>query len=203
MHPSQHDPFNHQQPPHIANLGAVPQPLAQPAAYAQPFPNAVPTDMRARNAAIALVGCAVLLLVGLVSHAWFTARGGSVGLFGVEECRRSLCQSQSWFDIGRAPMEIKMFSTVGIIGILLALGFLAQAAIMLFKQQAQRVMLVPLNAALGIAAFGCFSFFFHLTFGEMSRKLSVGYAGLLAMGGIIAASIVIGTMIRPLARAAR
>jgi hypothetical protein len=72
---------------------------------------------------------------------------------------------------------------------------------MLFRRQAQRVLLVPLNAALGIAAFGCFSFFFHLAFGEATRKLSVGYAGLFAMGAIITASIIIGSMVRPLARA--
>ena len=107
----------------------------------------------------------------------------------------------SWFDINRAPTELKMFSTVGIIGIVVALGFLAQAAVMLFRRQTHRVMMVPLNATLGIAAFGCFSFFFHLTFGEMSRKLSVSYAGLIAMGGIIAASIIIGAMVRPLTRA--
>ncbi|MDQ3338493.1 MAG: hypothetical protein M4D80_25275 [Myxococcota bacterium] len=168
---------------------------------AHPFPATLPADNRARNAAIALVICGLVLLVGLVSRAWFTTRGGSVGLLGLEECRGAMCRGMSWFDVKRAPTELKLFSTIGIIGIVVALGFLAQAAVMLFRRQSQRVMMVPLNAALGIAAFGCFSFFFHLTFGEMSRKLSVSYAGLFAMGGIIAASIIIGAMVRPLARA--
>jgi len=203
MHPSHQDPFNHQQPPHVTNLGAVPVPLAQPMppALAQPLPTPIPADNRARNAAIALVACGVLLLVGVISRAWFSTRGGNVGLLGLEECRGAICRGMSWFDIKRAPTELKMFSTIGIVGIVVALGFLAQAAAMLFKRQAHRVMMVPLNVALGIAAFGCFSFFFHLTFGEMSRKLSVSYAGLFAMGGIIAASIIIGAMVRPLARA--
>lgn len=205
MHPTHQDPFNQQQPPHVANLGAVPVPLAPPvppAAIAQPFPSALPADNRARNAAIALVVCGLLLLVGLISRAWFSTRGGSVGLLGLEECRGSLCRGMSWFDIKRAPTELKLFSTIGIVGIVVALGFIGQAAAMLFKRQAHRVMMIPLNAALGIAAFGCFSFFFHLTFGEMSRRLEVSYAGLIAMGGIIAASIIIGAMVRPLARVA-
>ena len=161
---------------------------------AHPFPATLPADHRARNAGIALAACGVLLLVGLLSRAWFSTRGGNVGLIGLEG-------GMSWFDVKRAPTELKLFSTIGIIGIVVALGFLAQAAIMLFRREAQRVMMVPLNATLGIAAFGCFSFFFHLTFGEMSRKLSVSYAGLIAMGGIIAASIIIGAMVRPLTRA--
>lgn len=202
MHPSQQDPFTHQQPPHVAHahLGAVPV-APMPPAIAQPFPTPIPADNRARNAAIALVVCGLVLLVGLVSRAWFSTRGGSVGLLGLEECRGVICRGMSWFDVKRAPTELKLFSTIGIIGIVVALGFLGQAAVMLFKRQAQRVMMVPLNAALGVAAFGCFSFFFHLTFGEMSKKLSVSYAGLVAMAGIIAASIIVAAMVRPLARA--
>ena len=160
---------------------------------ASPFPSTLPADHRARNAALALAACAVLLLVGLVSRTWFSARGGTVGLLGLGD-------GVSWFDVKRAPTELKLFSTIGIVGIVVALGLLVQAAIMLFRRQAQRVMLVPLNAALGVAAFGCFSFFFHLAFGEMSKRLTISYAGLVAMSGIIAASIIIGSMVRPLAR---
>jgi hypothetical protein len=201
MHPSNHDPFQHQ-PHHVQYQGAQPVPLAPFAAHPYQTP-ALPLDHRARNAAIALCGAALLLLVGLVSHGWFTGRGdSSVGLLGVEECRRAMCRSMNWFDIPRAPAELKLFATIGIIGIVGAIGFLAQAAIMLFRREAHRVMMVPLNAALGIAAFGCFSFFFHLTFGELSHKLSASYAGVLAMAGIIGASIVIGTIVRPLAKLA-
>ena len=201
MHPTHQDPFKHHQPLRVANLGAVPISLDPPAL--QPFPHALPADTRARNAAIALAVCAILLLVGLVSRSWFTGRGGSLGLLGLEECRGALCRTMSWFDFARAPTELKLFSTIGIAGIVVALGLLGQAAVMLFTRQAHRVMMVPLNAALGIAAFGCFSFFFHLTFGEMSSRLSISFAGLFAMGGIIAASIIVGAMVRPLARISR
>lgn len=201
MHPSQHDPY--QQPHYVQYQGAqpAPAPVAQPP-YATP--SALPVDHRARNAAIALCGAGLLMLVGLISHAWFASGrgGGSVGLLGVEECRRAMCRSMNWFDIPRAPAELKLFSTIGILGILGAVGFLAQAAVVLFRRQPQRVMMIPLNAALGLAAFGCTSFIFHLTFGELSHKLSMSYAGIVAMAGIIGASIVIGTMVRPLAKLA-
>jgi len=194
-----------QQQPHPHNPYAYPPPPPQPTQYQQPQPPslAMPTpmvDQRARNAAIALIATGVMLLVALVSHGWFTARGGGVGLLGVEECRGAVCRGMNWFDIKRAPTELKMFSTIGIIGIVASLAMLVQAAVMLFKRQAQKVALVPLNISLGIAAFGCFSFFFHLAFGEMSRKLSVSYAGLTAMAAIIGASVIIGTMVRPLMR---
>ena len=109
MHPSNHDPYQQHQPHHVQYQGAQPVPLSpyaqQP--YATP---ALPLDMRARNAAIALCGAALLMLIGLISHAWFTARGdGGIGLLGVEECRRGMCHSMSWFDIKRAPVELKMF----------------------------------------------------------------------------------------------
>jgi hypothetical protein len=195
------DPHNYQPPAPQVPYGAYPVPLATPAVGTQA--NAAPhTDPRARNAAIVLAVCGVVMLVGLVSRAWFSTRGGNVGLIGLEECRGALCRGISWFDVKRAPTELKMFSTIGIIGIVGAIAFLLQAAVMLARREAHRVMMVPLNAALGIAAFGCFSFFFHLSFGEMSRKLSTSYAGLLAMGGIIGASIAIGLMVRPLQRAA-
>lgn len=153
------------------------------------------TDNRARNAGIALAACSLVLLIGLISRAWFSSRGGSVGLIGLEG-------GISWFDARRAPTELKLFSTIGIVGIVVALGLLAQATVMLFRRQPQRVLLLPLNAALGIAAFGCFSFFFHLAFGEGAGRLSISYAGVAAMGAIITASIIIGSMVRPLARRA-
>ena len=102
----------------------------------QPFPHAVPADTRARNAGIALVACAAVLLVGIVSRSWFTARGGSLGLLGIEECRGAVCHARSWFDFARAPTELKLFSTIGIVGIVVALGLLGQAAGMLVTRQA-------------------------------------------------------------------
>lgn len=202
MHPSSHDPFQ-PQPQHVPYQGAPPIQMAPPPYAQAPYaPPALPVDLRARNAAIALCGAALLMLVGLISHSWFTARGdGGIGLLGVEECRRSICRSVTWFDMPRGvPFELKLFATLGIIGILGAVGLLAQATVMLVRREAHRVMMRPLNAALGFAAFGCCSFIFHLTFGELSRKLSMSWAGIAAMAGIIGASVIVAVMVRPLTK---
>ena len=199
-----HDPYAYRPPQPQVQLGAYPVPLAAPhhqpqhqqSAYA---PNAA-VDKRARVAAIALLVCGVLLLVGLISRAWFSTRGGNVGLIGLEECRGMMCRGVSWFDVKRAPTELKLFSTIGVVGIVAAFAFVMQAAVMLFKNNARKVMMLPLNIALAVAAFGSFSFFFHLTFGEMSRKLSVSWAGIVAMTGIIVASVIVASIVRPLAK---
>jgi hypothetical protein len=191
----------------IPSLGTAPSAALAPAsagarsaAYAA---RRLIVDTRARNTAIALLGAAALLVIGMISHAWFTARGGNVGLLGIEECHKLMCRSMSWFDVPRAPSELKLFATIGLLGGLAALGFLVQAAVVLFKNAPHRVMTKWLNGSLGLAAFGVFSFFFHLTFGEMSKKLSFGWAGFSAMTAIIGASVVIGTMLRPLTRTNR
>ncbi len=183
------------QPPPGAPVYVPPSPVAM-----QPLPTPF-VDTRARNAAVALIACGAALLVGMISHAWFSTRGGNVGLLGLEECRRSFCQSISWMDVPRAPSELKLFASLGLLGGLAALGFLIQAAVVLFKHQPHRVLTKWLNGSLGLAAFGCTSFLFHLSFGELSKNLSLSWAGFAAMGGIIAASIVVASMLRPLTRA--
>src|SRR5688500_7143412 len=100
MQPTQHDPYNYQPPQPQDDYGAAPVPLTAPALGTQATPA---VDTRARNAAIALVVCGLLLLIGLISRAWFSTRGGNVGLLGVEECRGAICRGMSWFDINRAP----------------------------------------------------------------------------------------------------
>lgn len=153
-------------------------------------PNMSAIDPRMRAAAFALLACAVVLLVGFFSRAWFSS---GVGLLGVD--------TRSWFDVAGAPLALKLFATAGILGIAGAIAFLIHAAVVLFKHQPQSVMMVPLNASLGIAAFGCTSLFLYLTFGDLS--LSPRYAGILTLAAIIGASIVIGKIVRPLARANR
>lgn len=168
--------------PYAPPIGIVASPVA---AIGTERLNAVAPDPRTRYAAVSFIVCGALLLFGLISSAWF---GGNVGLLGVD--------GKSWFDVA-APTELKLFSAIGIVGIVAALAFLIQSAVMLLMQQPQRVMMVPLNATLGVAAFGCFSFFFRLAFG----RHALSYAGILTLAAIIAASVVIGTLVRPLARA--
>lgn len=195
MHPTQHP--------------APPQPSYPPMYEAPPTlpttaaPLAAPViDTRHRNAAIALIACAALVVVGTLARSWFTTRGGSIGLLGIEECRGARCMSMNWFDIERAPGEIKLFASIGLLGALAAIGLLIQAIVVLFRGEPQRVLYKWLNGALAMAAFGTVGFFFTLGFGELSRKLSMSWAGFFAIGGIIAASAIVAAWVRPLMRAA-
>ncbi|MBA3397204.1 MAG: hypothetical protein H0T89_31545 [Deltaproteobacteria bacterium] len=200
MHPSQ-SPFSpdHVPPPY---LGESIVPPAQLGPRSVPVPVPI-TDTRARTAGIALLVAGALLLVGIVARSWFSARGGSIGLLGVEECRRGICQSLTWLDINRAPTELKLFASVGLLGALAAIGFLIHSATMLLKQQPKRVMFKALNGTLAIAAVGCFGFFFHLAFGEMAKRLSISWAGFFAMGGLLAASVIAASLVRPLMRVSK
>lgn len=196
MHPTQSPA---PPPPAYPPMYEAPPVAAAPAPLAMPAPV---VDTRSRNAAIALVACAALVLIGVVARSWFTARGGSLGLLGIEECRGGRCMSLNWLDIERAPGEIKLFASVGLLAGLAAIGFAIQAAVVLFKGQPQRVLYKWLNGSLAMAAFGCVGFFFTVGFGELSRKLSFSWAGFFAIGGIIAASVIVASWVRPLMRAA-
>ena len=168
----------------VPAIGSMPIEIARAIA-------AAPRDTRtSRIAGITLLVSAALLLFGLVSRAWFAAGSADVGLLGVD--------STSWFDIAQASTALKLFSAIGIVGIVAAVAFLGQAALMLLEREPQCVMLRPLNASLGVAAFGCFSFFFRLAFGELS--LSTSYAGITTLAAIIGASVVINALVRPLTK---
>jgi hypothetical protein len=159
-------------------------PLAVPAMGSMPNLRAHPPT---RGTAIALLSTAVLLLVGCFAP-WFS---DDIGLLGVDGI--------SWFDIPNAPVALELFATAGILGIAGAIAFLVHAAAMLFDRRPHKVKLVPLNASLGIAAFGCTSLFIRLSFGE--RALSISYGGILTLVALVAASVIIGKLVRPIARA--
>jgi hypothetical protein len=161
-------------------------PLAVPAMGSMPNLRAHP-PRRTRGTAIALLSTAVLLLVGCFAP-WFS---DDIGLLGVDGI--------SWFDIPNAPLALELFATAGILGIAGAIAFLVHAAAMLFDRRPHKVKLVPLNASLGIAAFGCTSLFIRLSFGE--RALSISYGGILTLAALVAASVIIGKLVRPIARA--
>jgi hypothetical protein len=193
-----YDPFVRTRDRGLAPLHAHQVPSIHQRSLAMPDP-----IVGTRAPAIALVACSMVLLVGLVSHAWFTTGGYSLGLIGAEDCDRYACKTLTRLDLLHTPSELRLFASLGLLGGLTALGFMIHAAIVLFKHQPHRVRLTWLNSMLGVAAFGCFSFFFHLTFGEMSKHLAMSYAGFLAMGSILAASIIVASMVRPLMRLSR
>ncbi|MGN6111292.1 MAG: hypothetical protein ACTHU0_39715, partial [Kofleriaceae bacterium] len=72
------------------------------------------------------------------------------------------------------------------------------SGVMLLKGRPRSIKLKLVNGVLGLAAFGTCSFWFHLTFGEMSRKLSMSWGGIAAMAAIISAGIILPKMVKPL-----
>jgi hypothetical protein len=68
------------------------------------------------------------------------------------------------------------------------------------QNQARLAKVRALNACLGIAAFCTVSFWMRLQFGELGHRLTAGYAGFVAIAGVIAAGTVAHRTVRRLAR---
>jgi hypothetical protein len=193
-------PDPHQQPPQPPPYYAPnPAPSYPPASAVAPFPTAVP-DNRARTAGIALLAATGLLLVAAITKSWFTAgHSGGVGLLGLEKCHGMICESATWFDIKRIPTQIPIFATTALIASLVAIAFLIHTSVMLVQNRPEAIKLKWVSQLLGLTSFGMIAFVFSLSIGDWSRGLSVGWSTFVGIGGLVAASIVMATMVRPLA----
>ena len=173
-----------------------------PPASAMVLPQPTPAEARARAAAIALFVATGLILLAALSKAWFTAgNSGGVGLLGLEKCRGAICESATWFDIKRIPSQIPIFATVALIASLGAIAFLIHTGVMLLQGRIESVKLKWLSQLLGLTSFGMVAFVFSLSIGDWSRGLSVGWSTFVGIGGLVAASVVTATMVRPLTAA--
>ncbi len=161
--------------------------------------------MQHKPLAIALWITALAILVGLFTKSWFTPeRGdGGVGLTGVEVCRGDRCQTASWSELKRAPKDIGVFGWIGLVGGLGAAGLAATIGGLVAAGNAARTRtpIKVMNVVLGVAAFATVMFTMRVL-GEMSRDVSIGYSGFLAVGGIIAAGAIVTRGVMPLAAAA-
>ena len=159
--------------------------------------------MKHTHLAIALWVTAAVILIGLFTKSWFTPeRGdGGVGLTGVEVCRGDRCETAAWDELKRAPKDIGVFGWLGMLGGLGAAGLAAAVGGLVASGKAQRVPLKVMNVVLGVAAFSTTMFAMRV-FGEMSRDVSIGYSGFLAIGGIIAAGAILQRGVVPLTKAA-
>lgn len=180
-----------------------PQSYPPAAAVTQPSPTAA-AESRTRTAAIALFAATGLMLLATLTKAWFTAGGdGGVGLLGLEKCRHGMCQSATWFDIKHIPSQIPIFATTALIAAIVAVAFLIHTGVMLFQNRPEAIKLKWLSQLLGLTSFGMVAFVFSLSFGEWSRGLSVGWSTFVGIGGLVAASVITGVMVRPLTAARR
>jgi hypothetical protein len=184
-------------PPPAPYFAPNPAPSYPPAA-AVSQPQAA-TDPRARTAGIALLVSTGLLLLAALTKAWFTAgHSGGVGLLGLEKCHGAVCESATWFDIKRIPSQIPIFATVALIASLASIAMLVHSGVMLLQGRPEAVKLRWLSQLLGLTSFGMVAFVFSLSIGDWSRGLSLGWSTFVGLGGLIGASVVTATMVRPL-----
>jgi hypothetical protein len=164
----------------------------EPTAIPSTTPSTPTIDPRTRNLAIALGVAALLVMIGIFTKSWFTApRGeGGVGLTGIEMCRGDTCRSVSWDELKRAPDDIGIFGTLGLLGGLASVGFTAAAIVLALQGKAHKLPLKIMNGVLGLTAFFN-TFFFMRVWGEMGKDVDLGYSGFLAIGGLIAIGLVV------------
>jgi hypothetical protein len=188
-------------PPAPAPYHANPPPSYPPAAAVATPPVQTTAD-KARMAGFGILASGGLILVAALSKAWFTAgsgsRGGGVGLLGLEKCRNAMCETATWFDLKNIPAQIPIFATVALIASLVAVAFLIHTGIVLLQNRVEAVKLKWLSQVLGLTSFGMVAFVFSLSMGDWSRGLSLGWSTFVGLGGLIGASVVTATMIRPL-----
>lgn len=197
MQPTPENPYGLQRPPF-----PPPAPWTQPAPVAaMPPPQVAPqVDPSAKTAAIVLFVSAAAMLLGVASFSWFSKGENGVGLAGVQECFSMACKTTMWSDLARAPGEYALFGYVGLLSLVGALALSIHAGVVLLQNQAANAKVKALNAFLGIAAFATVSFWMRLQFGELGHRLTVGYAGIVAIAGVIAAGTVAHKTVRRLAR---
>lgn len=197
MQPTPENPYGLQRPPF-----PPPAPWIQPAPVAaMPPPHvAARVDASAKTAAIVLFVSAAAMLIGVASFSWFSKGENGVGLAGVQECFSMACKTTMWSDLARAPGEYALFGYVGLLSLVGALALSIHAGVVLLQNQAAKAKVKALNAFLGIAAFATVSFWMRLQFGELGHRLTAGYAGIVAIAGVIAAGTVAHKTVRRLAR---
>ena len=146
-----------------------------------------------------VVGAAAML-VGIASFSWFSKGESGVGLSGVQECFSAACKTMMWSDLSRAPGEYALLGYVGLLSLIGGLALSIHAGVVLLQNQAAKAKVKALNAFLGIAAFSTVSFWMRLQFGELGHRLTAGYAGFVAIAGVIAAGTIAHKTVRRLAR---
>jgi hypothetical protein len=194
-----HSPSN---PPYIAAPPPPPN-FAEPShAAAEALPSFVTPaiDPRLRNAGIAILVSALVLLIGALTKSWFVAGGkeGGLGLLGIEACRRGVCQSVSWFDVPRVPSEIPIFATTALLACAATVVMMIHTGAMLLQGRPEAVRLRYLAPALGCAVLGTAAFVSTLAFGDATRGITLGWSTVVTFAGLLATGITALVMIRPL-----
>lgn len=166
--------------------------------------------------AIIMAVCAVAILIGTVTHSWFTAGGedgsGGIGLWGIKGEGRGGSMSFSWGELddmgAKVPADIMIFGYVGMLAGLAAVAAAGATAAAAFTRNLHKLPTKPMLAAMGAASFAQTFFFVRIFTEDAVRKGGMGdfgpsFSPFLAIGGLITAGIVFKKMLMPHITAAK
>jgi hypothetical protein len=180
------------------------QPPGQPPAGAAAPPNP------AMTVGIILCVCAAALLIALFTKGWATASEGGAeigaGLLGFEGCGRGQCESVEW-DKGEKmldiPGDIGAVRIFALLAGLAALGGIGAAGGLALARKTDKIPLKPIQMAMGIASGLLTWFTVRMSMADDDVNFGPGFSAILGIGGLIAAGIVMQTMLRPLVQKAK
>lgn len=156
------------------------------------------TNPKANQAAIVLFGVAALLLASIVTHSWFAADDGGIGLLGLKRCMARGCESQFWFSVHRAPSSIVLLALLGLGAGLTAIGMLGHTAIMLTRGTPSAARTTGTNIALAVTLFSALVFLVRIA-SEDHNGLHLGWSGIACLVAATAGLVVMKQMVAPLA----
>jgi hypothetical protein len=181
--------------------GQPPGPPAQGAA-APPNP--------AQTTGIILLVCALAILIALFTKGWATASEGrfeiGAGLLGIEGCGGGHCESLEWDKAEKQldiPSDVGIFRILGLLCGLGAVGGIAAAGGLCLARNAGKIPLKPIQGIMGAASFTLTFFAFRLAMSDKDVNFGPGFSAFLGIGGLVAAGIVMQTMLRPLVQQAK
>jgi hypothetical protein len=181
-----------------------PQPPVYPQQPPQPQGPPAAANPGQTGGILMLVAC-LALAIGTFTKSWVTAswdegtESVKMGPLGIEVCDRDECESIGWSKIERGDADIKVTAQLSLFAGIASLVCAGIAGIMALSRSAQKI---PVGVFVGIfsASAGVMAYFVVRSMSDGKGEISPGpgYSSVLAIGGIMMASIVLKTMLGPL-----
>jgi len=146
---------------------------------------------RAQGYGFLLLGCVVLIFVGLVTKSWLTgtSRGVpiAVGPFGIESCADGAgCSGVAWGDPRlKLPGDVHVFAILTWLSGILAMIAAAGYGTLAFRNLRQRMPPYGYAVAMFVAALGAMIVFAIRVYTESGSNASFGWSLVPALGGAI------------------
>lgn len=159
----------------------------------------------AQTAGILMLVACLALAIGTFTKSWVTAswdegsESMKMGPLGIEVCDRDECQKISWSQMPRGDADIKLTAQLSLFAGLASLVCAGIAGIMALSRSAQKI---PVGAFIGVfsGSAGVMAYFVVRSMSDGKGEISPGpgFSSVMAIGGVIMASVVLKTMLGPL-----